>query len=314
MIVPARSALRGYALILTAACLWATIGLFYRALVDGYGLSPQVVVAYRAGLAALAIAVGLAATRPAALRIRRADLRFFMLFGVFGVAVFVISYIQALTTGSVAQAAVLLYTAPIWIAVWAVVHEGERLEGPRLLALALAVAGCALVAQAYDPARLKINALAVGYGLLSGLTYAAYSLWSAEGTRRGYDAWTVVLYSFGFGAVVVFAITPIRDTVRAATTAGAWPLLLGVSLVTGVVAPVCFTFGLRHVRTSNASILATLEPVVAALLAWMVLGEALAPPQIVGGACVLLAVVVLVRASSRREVRRARPAALPSES
>ena len=314
MVAPARSALRGYALILTAACLWATIGLFYRTLVGEYGLSRQVVVAYRAGLAALAIGVGLALTRPEALRIRRADLPFFTMFGVFGVAVFFLSYIQALTTGSVAQAAVLLYTAPIWIALWAVVHDGERIEGPRLLALALAVAGCVLVAQAYDPARLKINALAVGYGLLSGLSYAAYSLWSAEGTRRGYDAWTVVLYSFGFGAVILFAITPARDTVQAATSAGAWPLLLGVSLVSGVLAPICFTLGLRHVRTSSASILATLEPVVAALLAWIVLGEALEPLQLVGGAFVLLAVVVLVRASARREPRGARPAALPSES
>src|SRR3712207_5565076 len=87
-----RSSVRGYALILTAACLWATIALFYRSLVDELGLSRQAVVAFRAGLAAVAIAAGLAVTRPAALRVRRADAGYFLLFGVVGVGVFFLSY------------------------------------------------------------------------------------------------------------------------------------------------------------------------------------------------------------------------------
>ena len=312
MTKPRRSALRGYALILMAACLWATLGLFYRALVDGYGLSRQVVVAFRGGVPAFALLLGIGLRRPRALRIERADLPFFLLFGVVGVAGFFLSYIAALTTGSVAQAAVLLYTAPIWIALWAVLHDGERLEARRAVALVLAIVGCALVAQAYDPSRLRLNAAAVTYGLLSGLGYAAYSLCSAAGTRRGYDAWTVVLYSTAIGTLVLFAVTPLAETARVLRTPSVWPLLLGVGLLPSLLAPICFTLGLQDVRTSNASILATVEPVVAALLAWIFLHESLALPQIAGGGCVLLAVVILVRSKGESNVaERRRPALRP---
>lgn len=295
-----RSPLRGYVLVLTAACLWATIGLFYRSLVDEHGLDRQVIVAFRAGIAAVALGIGLAAVRPRALRLSARDALFFLFFGVVGVAGFYLWYIDAIATGSVAQAAVLLYTAPIWIALWSAVRERERIEPSRLLALGLAVLGCALVAQAYNPSQLRLNGAALIFGLLSGIGYAVYSVCSAAGTRRGYDPWTVVFYSLGIGTLVLFAITPPAETLRVFQTPGAWPPLVAVALLPTLLAPLCFTFGLQHVRTSSASILATIEPVVAATLAWVVLGERLAWPQIAGGGCVLLAVVLLIQTQTAR--------------
>jgi DME family drug/metabolite transporter len=295
MTAPRRSPLRGYALVLTAACLWATIGLFYRSLIEDYNLAPSVVVAFRGGIAAVVLAAGLAVVWPRALRIRSANVSFFLFFGVVGVGGFYSWYIAAITTGSVAQAAVLLYTAPIWIALWSALREHERLEAPRMLALGLALTGCALVAQAYDPARLRLNGAALMYGLLAGIGYAIYSVCSAEGTRRGHDPWTVVLYSLGIGAFVLFANTPAAEILRVARTPGAWPPLIAVALLPTLLAPLCFTFGLQHVRASSASILATIEPVVAATLAWAILDERLAWLQIAGGGCVLLAVALLIQ-------------------
>jgi DME family drug/metabolite transporter len=301
MVILRRSAaLHGYALVLTAACLWATIGLFYRSLVEEYGLARQVVVAFRAGIAALVLAVGLAIIRPQALQIRRSDALFFLFFGVVGVGGFYLWYIDAIAAGSVAQAAVLLYTAPIWIALWSAFRERERIEFPRLLALGLAVTGCALVAQAYDPAQLRLNGAALIFGLLAGFGYAIYSVCSAAGTRRGYDPWTVVFFSLGIGSILLFAITPPTETLRVLRTPGTWPSLMGVALLPTLLAPLCFTFGLQHVRTSSASILATIEPVVAATLAWAFLGERLAWPQIAGGGCVLLAVILLIQSRTAR--------------
>lgn len=297
MTEPRRSSLRGCAFVLAAACLWATIGLFYRSLVGEYGLARQSVVAFRAGVAALALIIGLAAMRPRALRIRQRDVLFFLVFGVIGVAGFYLWYMGAIAAGSVAQAAVLLYTAPIWIALWSALREEERIERARLLALALAVAGCALVAQAYDPAQLRLNATALIFGLLSGLGYAIYSLCSAAATRRGYDPQTVVCYSLGIGAVVLFAITPPAEALRVLQTPGAWPALIGVALLPTLLAPLLFTIGLQSVRPTTGSILATIEPVIAATLAWAFLGEQLAWPQLAGGGCVLFAVVLLIRST-----------------
>ena len=295
--------LRGFLLVIVAACLWATLGLFYRVLVEQYDLSKGVIVAYRAGVAALALFVILALLRPHALRVHRRDWLYFAVFGSVGVAAFYWCYIQATVLGPIAVAAVLLYTAPIWITIWSVLRQGEPLTGRKVIALALAVGGCALVANIFDPINLQVNGLALLFGLLSGLSYAAYSLWSADGMRRGYPAWTVVAYSLGIGALVLFATQPLGESIKPWTLPGAWPYLLGVALGPTLLAPVCFTLGLQYVRTSNASIVATLEPVVAALLGWLVVvpPEPLNLWQLIGGAFVLSAVIVL--ASRRRGAR-----------
>lgn len=300
-----RTQLRGYALVLVAAALWATLGLFYRTLVSQYQISTGVIAAYRAGIAAVVLLVLLAALRPRLLVVRRPDWPYFALFGSVGVAAFFLCYIQATVSGPLAIAAVLLYTAPLWIMLWAALRQGEPLTGRKLIALLLALGGCALVARLFDRSSLALNGLALLWGLLAGITYAAYSVWSAEGTRRGYHVWTVVVYSLGIGALVIFAFQPLSESLKPLRLPGAWPYLLGVSLGPSLLAQTCFTIGLRSVPTSNAAILATIEPVIAALLGWLVVvpPEPLNRWQLLGGACVLGAVIVLT-------TQRARPSAV----
>jgi DME family drug/metabolite transporter len=303
--------LRGYVLVLIAASLWATIGLFYRVLVEQFQLTRGVIVAYRAGIAAATLFVVLAAIRPQLLRIRRHDMLYFLSYGCIGVAAFFLWYIQATTTGPLAVAAVLLYTAPLWITLWSAL-QGERLTRRKMMALALAFIGGALVAGILDGTSLEISGTAIVFGVLSGLSYAAYSIWSAEGTRRGYQVWTVVLYSLGIGAIVLFASQPLAETLRPLAIPGAWPYLLAVSLGPSLLAQSCFTIGLQYVPTSNASILATVEPVIAALLGWLVVvpPEPLSLWQLLGGACVLAAVGLLTysrQATSRVAASQNKP-------
>jgi DME family drug/metabolite transporter len=299
--------LRGYLLVLIAACLWATLGLFYRALAEQYGLANGVIVAYRAGIAACALFGALAIFQPRLLVVQRRDWLYFLSFGSIGVAAFFLCYIQATVRGPLAIAAVLLYTAPIWITLWAVLRQGEALTGRKLIALVLAFGGCALVANIFDRTNLSVNGMALIFGLLSGLGYAAYSLWSAEGVQRGYSAWTVVAYASGIGALVLFAVQPLPQSLQPLYMPEAWPYLLGVALGPSLLAQVCFTLGLQYVRTSNASILATVEPVVAALLGWLVVvpPEPLNAWQLLGAGCVLAAVIVLAgeRVPARQQGR-----------
>lgn len=300
-------------LVLTAACLWATLGVFYRTLANDFGLSRGVIVAYRAGIAALALLITLAITKPELLRVRRRDWPYFLLFGSIGVAAFFLIYIQATTSGPLAVAAVLLYTAPLWIMIWAALRQGERLTRRKLIALSLALLGGALVANLFDRANLQINGMALVWGVLSGIAYAAYSLWSAEGTRRGYAVWTVVVYSLGIGAIVMFALQPPHESLKPFREPASWPWLLGVSLGPSLLAQTCFTYGLIYIRTSTASILATVEPVVAALIGWLIIvpPEPLNAWQIIGGALVLAAVIVLTRPVAEQKTRTARTSAAP---
>ncbi len=192
----------------------------------------------------------------------------------------------------VAVAAVLLYTAPAWVAVIAWRFLGERLTRTHLVALLLTLAGSALVAQIYQPGMLRLNGLGIMWGLLSGLTYGLWSVFNKIGVRHT-NPWTLQCYGMLVGSAVLLLFQPLAPLAGALQSPGTvvWLLLLALGPTVG--ASVAYAAGVRTVPVSVASLIATLEPVLAALLAYLVLGETLGTGQIAGGALILLAVWLL---------------------
>lgn len=290
---------RGYALVLLAASLWATLGIIYKYLANIYGLPPLAVAGLRAGLGGLLLLAGLAVLRRSWLRLSRPALRVVLVYGVFGIALFYATYINAILAVGVAVAAVLLYTAPAWVAVIAWRFLGERLTRTHLAALLLTLVGAALVAQVYQPGQLRLSALGIVWGLLSGLAYGLWSVFNKVGVRYT-NPWTLQCYGMLVGSAVLLLIQPAAPWVAALSDPAAigWLALLALGPTVG--ASVAYAAGVRAVPVSVASLVATLEPVLAALLAYLVLGETLSMGQIVGGSLILLAVWLLRPRSSRR--------------
>ncbi len=289
--------LRGYALILVAATLWATLGIIFKALIGEYGLSRLTIAFFRASLSAAILFAALALRRPGSLRVSARDVLFFAAFGLFGIAAFYIVYITAIDLAGVSVAAVLLYTAPAWVALISAVFLGEKLTPVKLVAVMLAMTGCALVARVYDLRGLQLNWLGLLAGLGAGLTYALYSVFNKVGLRR-HDGWTVLAYGLLAGSVFLAPLQSPQLLVTALRQFGAVAWLLVLALGPTLGAGLSFNAGLRYVPVSSASIVATLEPVIASLLAFALLGERLDPAQLVGGGLILAAVMVLTRASS----------------
>src|SRR3972149_773794 len=147
---------RGYLFVALAACLWGTLGLFFRILHDVIGLSALSVAFLRATLAAIIlVAVAIAIKRPA-FRISRRDIFFFAAYGFCGVAAFYFFYVKAVIQTSVTTAVVLLYTAPTFVSLMAWRFWSEAMTGRKAIAIALAFLGCALIARAYDVAELQL--------------------------------------------------------------------------------------------------------------------------------------------------------------
>lgn len=288
--------LRGYVLILVAATLWATLGIIFKALINDYGLSRITIAFFRASLSAPILFIALGIRQPNLLRIAARDVLFFVAFGLFGIAAFYIVYITAIDLAGVSVAAVLLYTAPAWVAVISAMLLSEKLTPRKLAAVALAMVGCALVARAYDLSELRLNRLGILAGLGAGLTYALYSVFNKAGVRR-YDGWTVLAYGLLAGSVFLAPLQSPGSLVAALRQPGAvaWLLLLALGPTLG--SGLAFNAGLRYVPVSSASVVATLEPVIASLLAFAFLGERLDPGQLLGGALILIAVVTLTRAT-----------------
>jgi drug/metabolite transporter, DME family len=284
--------LRGYTFILVAATLWATLGIIFKALIGDYGLSRITIAFFRASLSAVVLFAALALRRPSLLRIAVRDGLFFAAFGLFGIAAFYIVYITAIDLAGMSVAAVLLYTAPAWVALISAVFLGEKLTPVKLVAVTLAMAGCALVARVYDVRGLQLNWLGIVAGLGAGLTYALYSVFNKIGLRR-HDGWTVLAYGLLAGSVFLAPLQSSPLLVVALRQPGAVVWLLVLALGPTLGAGLSFNAGLRHVPVSSASVVATLEPVIASLLAFTFLHERLDPAQLVGGGLILAAVIFL---------------------
>jgi DME family drug/metabolite transporter len=285
--------LRGYVLVLLAAVLWATVGLFYKGLA-GQGLPLLTIVFFRASVAALVLFLYLYLRSGAWPALARRDLPFFLTFGLFGVAAFYAVYVYAIDLAGVGVASVLMYTAPAWVAVLGVALFHERLSCLRTFSVALAVSGCALVGRVFDLVSSGLRPTGVVAGLGAGLTYGLYIVFSKYAQRR-YSSQVALAYGLGFGALFLVPAQSPAVVLSAVTTPGTlfWLAMLG--LVPTLGAGLAFNMGLRLVPASSASIVATLEPAIATLLGWAFLSERLAHSQIIGAGLILVAVILLQR-------------------
>ncbi len=293
--------LPGYGLALVAACLWATLGLFYKAL-ESYGLSRFTIVFCRAAFATLALFAVLGWRRRSWLKLERRDWPLFLAFGLLGVAAFYILYIYAIALLGMGMAAALMYTAPAWVTVFSILLFWERPSLMKGSAVLLTCAGCALVGQAYDPARMRLNLPGTLAGLGAGLTYGLYTIFSKAAQRR-YTLWTTLAYALGIGTLFMIPFQSPADLARALSDSTALSLLLLLGLGPTLGGGLAFNAALRRIPASNASVVATLEPFVAALLGWVFLGERLEAWQWLGAALIVTAVVIL---QSDRAARSAR--------
>ncbi|MDY7075937.1 MAG: EamA family transporter [Chloroflexota bacterium] len=285
--------LRGYGLALTAAALWATLGLFYHRL-EAHSLPHLTIVFFRATVAALILFPILGWRQPNSLKLERRDWLLFAALGLFGVAAFYVVYIYAISLTGMGVAAVLMYTAPAWVTLISALFFKERLTWLKIGALLLACAGCALVGRVYDLDSVRLNLPGILAGLGAGLTYGLYTIFSKVAQHR-HTAWGTLAYALGLGGLFMLPLQPLPDVGRALTTPAIlfWLLMLG--LIPTLVGGVAFNAALRRIPASDASIVATLEPVIAALLGWAFLGEQLESPQLLGAGLILIAVITLRR-------------------
>ncbi|UCC62609.1 MAG: EamA family transporter [Anaerolineae bacterium] len=284
----------GYLLVTGAAALWGMLVIFYHHLVGLYGVAPLEVAFFRAAVSAIILGVALAVWRPALLRLRRRDLPLFVAFGLLGVTTFFVVYVYAIRLTGGATAAVLLYTAPTWVTLIAWQAFGEPLTRTKLVALGLSSVGCILVARAYNLTQLRLDIVGVLFGLASGLTYGLYTLFNKRAVQR-YSPWTAMFYALGLGGLFLLPWqSPSRLWAALSRPASAlWLLALALGPTLG--AYLLLGKSLERLPASVVSIVATSEPVIAAVLAWAFLGQSLTPAQIAGGGAVLAGVLLLQR-------------------
>lgn len=280
---------RGAVFILLAATAWGFLGIF------GKGAQVAGVPALEVGLWRAIMGTVLFGGHAIIVRSRLPrgkDLAATVVFGVLGVAVFYGSYQLAVREGGASLAGVLLYTAPAFVAALGGVVLRERLGPREILGVMGAIAGIALISLG-GGVGVNVTVASLGYGVIAGFTYSLYYLFGKLIFSR-YDPVAVYAVALPVGVLclIPFASPGPHPSI-------AWGHLLGVGVVSTYLAYLAHGAGLQRLPATRASVIATIEPVVAATLAAAFFGERLGPLALVGAACVIASAAFLAGAGRR---------------
>jgi len=296
------SSLYGYLLVVIAAILWATLGPFYKVILSLHsGFSPLNIVFFRTTLTAFVILIGfiLRGEMRRRLNLGREDIPLFLGYGFFGVALFYAVYAYAIDCIGIGMAAVLMYTAPAWVAVISHFLFGEKLNAYKILAVLLAFTGCALVAQVYKPEMVRLNVVGILYGLAAGVTYGLYSIFNKLALRR-HSSTETLFYSLGLGGLFLLPLQRPEAVLAPFRRLDLFLWLLTMSIIPTLGGGFCYITSLRYIPVSVASVVANLEPVTAAFLGVLFFHERLEWPQVLGALLVIGGVLVLQLSPSER--------------
>jgi drug/metabolite transporter (DMT)-like permease len=277
----------GYLLAAVAALMFAVNGSIAKLLLED-GVSAGHLSQLRVTVAFVLLAGALALVDRGRLRIAREDVPRMAWLGLAGVAVVQLSYFLAIERMPISVTLAIQFTGPLMVLLWLRIAHGRRLRPSLWGAVALSVAGSALVVQVFDAD--SIDGLGVVYALVAAVTFAIY-LVGFERAGRSYDAFTTLAWGLGFATLFWLLVSPPWtfplgdfDSLRAVALAA------GV-VVIGTLAPFLLNVSaLRHLPAARVGVVATLEPVLATLVAWVVHDEALAGIQILGVVLVVAAV------------------------
>lgn len=283
--------MRGYLLAAGAAILWGLSGVITKYMLNRQ-LEPDELLIFRTILAAGILFTWLGLTSPELLRVKLKDMPYFAMLGAIGLVANQGFYYLALTMVSVGYALLLQYMAPVFLMVYGVFSKTERMTGGKMIAAALAIAGSILmvVGQQGGIARISLGGTLAALG--SAVGFAFYTGYGKYGLRK-YDPRTMMAYAFLFAGLMWITIRPLWTLPWSSYNLATWSLFFYLAAVATVVPFGLFLTSLRYLEPSRSSLTSMLEPVVAAFIAWLWLGERMSAFQLAGGAAVLSGVIML---------------------
>ena len=286
-----RQARLGYLYVSLAAILFAISGTSAKYLFND-GVTATQLIQMRTTLAFAGLLIWLGLKNPQLIKISTKNLFYFIGLGVLGIGSAQFFYLLAISKINVAAAILLHYTGPVFVALYVVLVQRQKLSLSSGLAIFATLIGCFLVVGAYNLQIFALNRVGIIAGLLAAISFAVYSILSEYGMSR-YSPWTVLLYGMLFAALMWNSLHPPLEAFFHSYSPFQWGLILFIG-VCGTIFPFGLYFeGVKRIKPTHASITATLEPISAGVIAALFLGEVMGVLQIMGGLIVMGSIVLL---------------------
>jgi drug/metabolite transporter (DMT)-like permease len=300
--------LRGYFFIAAAAFLWGVSAALGRAVFTGklrlsgaiHPIDPLILSQTRTTFSLLVLLLFLAGSRGwQRIKMPVRDLAYCFLLGTLGVAVSNYFYYVAIQRTNVATAIIVQYTAPVWVLLYVVARRQQKLSLQKVVAVALAVTGIALVigilgTKSIQGQALRLDSYGLFAALLASFSFAFYNVGGHRILAR-HDRWRVLVWTLAAAAAFWLIVNPPWRIAAAHYAPAQWLFLFVFSMISVLGAFSLYFLGLQHLDPTRAIIASCLEPVFSILLAALLLDELLRPIQTLGIVFVLAAIVIVQR-------------------
>ena len=292
---------KGYTIAIIGIVMWSTTGVFISYIVTTYNMPALTLAFWRNLFVCAALAPIFFLFRRPLLRLSRSQIKLYISYGLV-LAIFNSIWVLSVQENGAAVATVLAYSSAGFTAIFAFWLFKEKLGLPKITAIILSLAGCILVSNAYNPDMWTLKPLGISTGLISGVVFAGYTLYGKEAARREINVWTSLLYSFAIGSLflLLFNLFPILPGAAGSLKAlwpdmpiQGWLVLLFLSLGPTTLGFGLYNASMNYLPASITNLLATTEPVMTAVEAYLFLDERMTPTQIAGGVIILFAVLIV---------------------
>jgi len=298
------SSSRGYLIALASAVFLSTTAILIRHLTQTYQIPAMVLAFWRDVFVVLTLLPVFKLVQPALLRVNRSHLPYLVFYGLL-LALFNSLWTLSVALNGAAVATVLVYSSAGFTVLLGWWLLKESLGWVKLLAVVLCLAGCALVAGAFNSGEWNASLAGILTGIAAGLSYAFYSLMGRNASQRGINPWTTLLYIFAFAAVFLLLINLLpfnflpgkalqpADLFWLKDAWAGWGILFLLAALPTIAGFGLLLVSLTLLPSSVANLIVTTEPVFTAVTAYVLLGERLNAAQIGGGLLILGGVIFL---------------------
>ncbi|MBX3081162.1 MAG: EamA family transporter [Anaerolineae bacterium] len=292
---------KGYLIALVGITIWSTTGVLISYLITNYAIPALLLAFWRNLLVCVALVPIFYLVRRSLLRIDKTQIGYYALYG-FVLAVFNSIWTVSVQANGAAVATVLGYSSAGFTAILAWWFFKEQLRLPKIIAITLSLIGCVLVSRAYSPDMWNLNPLGIATGLATGVLFAIYNMLGKQAAQRKLNPWTVLLYSFAFGALftLLFNVASILLSGTQSLAAllpdlplNGWLVLIILSFIPTVLGFGLYNTSMNYLPATTASLIATSEPAMTAVEAYLFLGERMTLVQIIGSLIILSAVILM---------------------
>lgn len=263
---------KGQILIALGAIVWGTQGPFAKVLMQN-GASAIFVALVKLGIGAGIMFLVMAAMRPRQLKIDSRGLLYTGVIGLFCQAGFNALYYQSVDLIGIANAAVILYTSPVFFLLLSIVFFKEQLTLVKGLSALICITGCAVAVTGGKFSLEAISALGIGMALLSSASFALMGAISKKALTC-YEPMTVIAYSFLWGFLFLLPKAFLSHSFIIDLNL---PVVLGALGIGALPAALAYFFYFKGVscgvNLSQAGVISALEMVSAVLIAWTVFRE-----------------------------------------